>query len=175
MAGALSMAAGEYVSVGSQRDAEESDRAREALELETEPERELEELTSIYESRGLSRELAQQVAVELTAHDALGSHLRDELNINLELPARPTQAAVVSAAAFLTGAIGPVITASALSRSVRVPVTITLALVLLIVLGVVGAQLGRSKPFRAAVRVFLGGGLAMAVSYGIGALVGTAV
>ncbi|MGB2756913.1 MAG: VIT family protein [Acidimicrobiia bacterium] len=175
VAGALSMAAGEYVSVGSQRDAENSDRARETQELIDEPERELEELTAIYEGRGLSRPLAEQVAVELTAHDALGTHLRDELNINSDLPARPTQAALVSAAAFLTGAIGPVVTASVFSTSLRVPITILFALLFLVALGITGARLGRSESRRAAIRVFIGGGFAMAISYGIGALVGTAV
>lgn len=175
VAGALSMAAGEYVSVGSQRDAEEADRAREAEELATEPERELEELISIYEQRGLSRSLASQVAVELTAHDALGTHLRDELGIDPASPARPGQAAIVSAAAFATGAIGPVFSSWLLPSNARIWATIVLAMLLLVTLGAVGATVGRSNTGKAAVRVFIGGALAMLVSYGIGSLVGAAV
>ncbi len=175
VAGALSMAAGEYVSVGSQRDAEEADRAREAEELATEPERELEELVSIYEQRGLSRVLATEVAVELTAHDALGTHLRDELGIDPASPARPGQAAMVSAAAFSVGALGPVLAAWLLPISIRIWVTIVLALVLLLGLGALGATVGRSNTSKAAVRVFIGGALAMLISYGIGSLVGAAI
>ncbi len=174
VAGALSMAAGEYVSVGTQRDAEQADRAREAAELATEPDRELEELQGIYVQRGLDSVLALEVAKQLTEHDALGAHLRDELGIDQTTMARPTQAAVVSALSFAVGAVGPVITGSAISTSFRIPATFIAALLLLLGLGSLGASLGRSGQRRAVIRVFVGGGIAMLVSYGVGSLVGVA-
>ncbi len=173
VAGALSMAAGEYVSVSSQKDAEQADIALERAELQSDPAYELEELTRIYEARGLDRPLAEQVAKRLTEVDPLHAHLRDELGFSEDMYARPMQAAVVSAVSFTLGAGVPVIAMAVVPNELRVAVTALIALTLLAVLGSVGARLGGARRLRAAVRVTLGGGLAMALTAGIGRLVGS--
>jgi vacuolar iron transporter family protein len=175
VAGALSMAAGEYVSVSSQRDTENADVVVEARELDEHPDAELHELTLIYQRRGLTPALALRVAEALTAHDALSAHLRDELGLENERRARPLQAAGSSALAFTSGAILPLLAAAITGSSVRTLVTVVVTLVALVVLGVTGARLGGAGRLRATVRVTAWGAVAMAVTYGIGALVGTAV
>ena len=175
VAGALSMAAGEYNSVSSQRDTERADIERKSLELQETPEVELEELTQIYEQRGLDRPLARQVAIQLTKADALGSHVRDELGLVMGGSARPVQAAIVSAAGFLGGGLPSVLIAAMAPASVRIPVIAVVALALLALIGVVGARLGAAPTGRAALRVTLIGGVAMAISALIGNLVGAAV
>jgi VIT1/CCC1 family predicted Fe2+/Mn2+ transporter len=173
VAGAMSMAAGEYSSVSSQRDTELADIARETHELARFPEHELEELTQIYEGRGLDRPLAREVATQLMRTDPLGSHVRDELGIHPGAIARPVQAAVVSASSFAIGAALALLTAIAAPAGARIAVIAVVTLVLLAVLGVAGARLGGADPRRAALRITIGGGLAMAITAGIGALVGT--
>ncbi|MFO1536626.1 MAG: VIT family protein [Actinomycetota bacterium] len=175
VAGAMSMASGEYNSVSSQRDTEQADIEREARELHTVPERELEELTEIYVRRGLERDLARTVAEQLTAADPLGSHLRDELGIVAEGRARPLQAARVSAASFAVAALIPLLAVMLASAGTRVAVLVVASLASLAALGVTGACLGGAPPGRAAVRVLIGSGLAMAMTALIGRLVGTAV
>ncbi|MGI9539015.1 MAG: VIT1/CCC1 transporter family protein [Miltoncostaeaceae bacterium] len=174
VAGALSMGAGEYVSVSSQRDAEEADRAAEERELAEHPDEELDELVAIYESRGLSAELARRVAVELTQRDALDAHVRDEIGLDDERRARPMQAALTSAMSFVCGAIIPVL-AVALAGSLRVPTTIAVTLVGLAALGWLGASLGGAPPLRPAFRVLVWGAAAMAVSVALGSLIGAAI
>jgi VIT1/CCC1 family predicted Fe2+/Mn2+ transporter len=175
VAGAMSMAAGEYVSVSSQRDTEQADLARERRELVEEPDAELAELAAIYRERGLSEALASEVARELSRGDRLRIHARDELGIDIDNLARPLQAAWASASSFAVGAVIPLL-AIALSRAgIRVPIAIVVTLVSLAALGVVGARLGRAPVGRAALRVALGGAFAMAMTMGIGALVGTAI
>lgn len=177
-AGAMSMAAGEYVSVSSQRDAEQADIAREAHELETETESEHVELQKIYEKRGLDPELADKVATQLMEKDALGAHLRDELGITEHTKARPIQAAVVSALAFTSGALLPLlalIAAQVGSTAVQIGTIAVVALIALALSGGLAARLGHAPILKAALRVTIGGGLAMLVTYGIGRLVGTAV
>jgi vacuolar iron transporter family protein len=171
-AGTLSMAAGEYVSVSSQRDAEHADLVSERVELETNPEGELEELTQIYRSRGLSRELAHEVAVELSKSDRLAAHARDEIGINPNGLARPLQAAVVSALTFVVGAIVPILVVAIASASARIPATIAVALVALGVLGSIGARVGGAPVRKAAIRVLVGGSLAMVASLLIGQVTG---
>ncbi|MBK9178841.1 MAG: VIT family protein [Acidimicrobiales bacterium] len=174
-AGALSMAAGEYVSVSSQRDTELADLAREREELATAPEAELRELAAIYRDRGLSPELAGQVARELSQGDALAVHARDELNLDVDVLARPVQAAVVSALSFAIGALLPILTVLAIGASARVVVTVAVALAALGILGAVGAQLGGAPKGRAAIRVLIGGTLAMGITALVGRLVSVAV
>ncbi len=174
-AGAVSMALGEYVSVSSQRDSERADIARETWELHNEPERELAELTAIYQDKGLSHGLARSVAQELTAHDALGVHLREELGIDQEALARPTQAGALSALSFAIAAVIPLIVCATANRSLRVPLTVAVALVCLGLLGWIGASLGGARREIAAVRVLVGGALAMALTFAIGRLVGTTI
>ena len=175
VAGALSMAAGEYVSVSSQADTEAADTAKEKRELEEMPEAELKELTHIYVQRGLSRPLAEQVAQELTAHDALGAHLRDELGIVGHLSARPVQAALSSAAAFAVGALPPLLLAW-LWRGGSLSIAITaMTLVLLGVLGALAGWLGGASMGRGAARVLFWGALAMAATALIGKLFGANV
>jgi VIT1/CCC1 family predicted Fe2+/Mn2+ transporter len=172
VAGALSMAAGEYVSVASQRDAQEADLEREARELEANPQEELDELTLIYEHRGLSPELARQVAIELSERDLLGAHARDELGFDELTRADPIQAAWTSAASFAIGASLPVIAVSIGGGTLRMALTVLVALVGLVVLGVVGARLGRAPVRTGALRVVGWGALAMILTSGIGYLVG---
>jgi VIT1/CCC1 family predicted Fe2+/Mn2+ transporter len=175
VAGAMSMAAGEYVSVSSQADSEQADLARERQELETDDAGEHRELMGIYMSRGLDQELAKQVADELMAHDALGAHARDELGITDFSMARPLQAAAASAASFACGASLPLIVAALApieSALVAVPAT---ALVFLAGLGAVAARAGGAPLGIAAARVLFWGALAMAATAGIGQLFGTIV
>jgi VIT1/CCC1 family predicted Fe2+/Mn2+ transporter len=172
VAGATSMAAGEYVSVSSQRDAERADIAQERQELADDPEFEQAELTEIYLRRGLDRALAATVAERLMAADPLGSHVRDELGLQPGGLARPLQAAVVSAVSFAAGAVLPLLLIVLAPVGVRVPVTALAALVLLALLGVVGARLGGAPAGRAALRVTVGGALAMGLTALIGQLVG---
>ena len=174
VAGALSMAAGEFVSVSSQRDSEVADLALEERELAADPEGELRELASIYEGRGLSPGLARQVAEQLSRGDTLAAHARDELGLADARRARPWQAAWASAAAFTAGAAAPVLCALA-PGDARVPLVVVVALVALCLLGAVGARLGGAPMGRAALRVGLWGAGAMALTAAIGALVGTAV
>ena len=174
-AGSMAMGLGEYVSVSSQRDTERADIAQEVWELEHTPERELAELTSIYQERGLSHELARQVAVELTAHDALGTHLTEELGITEETLARPVQAAATSMLSFALGAALPLIAAALGSHGNRIAITLVVATLALVALGIAGAVAGGAKPLRPTLRVVVGGIIAMAVTMAIGRMFGTAV
>jgi VIT1/CCC1 family predicted Fe2+/Mn2+ transporter len=174
-AGALSMAAGEYVSVSSQRDTERADLERERTELLTSPELEQAELEQIYERRGLSPELAQQVAAELSRHDPLAIHARDELGLDPNALAKPVEASVVSALSFTAGAIVPIVVVALAPASLRVALTMAITLVGLVVLGSIGARLGGAPQWRAAIRVFIGGSLALAISLGIGRITGSVV
>lgn len=175
VAGAMSMAAGEYVSVQSQRDTENADIERERRELEEEPEREAAELAAIYEERGLDPELAHQVAAQLTAKDALGAHIRDELGITETLRARPIQAALISALSFALGAVVPVI-AAALSPPARVVmIGSATALTSLVILGGAAAYAGGAPMARGALRVAFWGALAMAITAAAGRLFGAVV
>lgn len=172
VAGAMSMAAGEYVSVSSQSDTEQADLARERAELATQPELELEELTQIYIDRGLSHDLAHQVAVQLMEKDALGAHLRDELGISEVTTARPIQAALTSAATFAVGAALPLAMVLLLPATMLVTSVSAASLVFLAILGALGARAGGAKVGRATLRVTFWGALAMALTAGIGALFG---
>ena len=175
VAGAMSMAAGEYVSVSSQSDTEGADLERERSELAGQPEFELDELTQIYVARGVEPDLARQVAAQMTAKDALGTHLRDELGISEVTTARPIQAAVTSAVTFAIGAAMP-LTMVVVSPANLLVWTVTIAsLLFLALLGAIGAQAGGAPVWRATLRVTFWGALAMALTAGIGALVGTAV
>lgn len=167
-AGALSMAAGEYVSVASQRDTEQADLERERHELATAPEAERDELAAIYRKRGLSLELANRVADELSALDRLAIHARDELGVDINALANPVQAAVVSAVSFVVGALVPVIVVALSSATLRVPLTMAVTLSGLVGLGTLGAWLGGAPRWRAALRVLIGGALALAISLGVG-------
>ncbi|MBN8539811.1 MAG: VIT family protein [Deltaproteobacteria bacterium] len=173
VAGAMSMAAGEYVSVSSQSDTESADLRREKAELESNPGFELEELAAIYVSRGLDSTLARQVAVQLTAFDAIGSHARDELGISDALSARPVQAALSSAAAFAVGAALPLMFVVIFPAKVLISSVSFGSLVFLVLLGVVAAKVGGANIWRGALRVGFWGALAMASTAGIGALFGT--
>ncbi len=173
IAGALSMAAGEYVSVSSQADAERADIVLEKKELMQNKEGELRELTQIYVARGLERALAGQVAKQLSAKDALGAHARDELGISKELRARPLQAAVASAASFSGGALLPVATAYIVPVALVVPSVFGACLAFLAGLGALGAWAGGARPLKPTLRVTFWGAFAMAITAGIGALVHT--
>ena len=175
VAGAMSMAAGEYVSVSSQADSEKAERAKEAWELEHQPKAERLELISIYKNRGLTKELAEQVADQMTAHDALGTHLRDELGLTKHFSARPLQAALASALAFAAGAILPVILAALFSGQLLIWVVSGAALVLLAALGAAGALLGGAPIWRPVVRVTFWGAAAMAATAAIGSIFGASV
>lgn len=175
VAGAMSMAAGEYVSVSSQADTEKADLAREEKELKRQPELERQELAGIYEKRGLEPDLARRVAEQLMAKDALEAHAQDELGISEVATARPIQAALASAASFTTGAALPLIAVLVSPLAVMVPTVSVACLVYLAVLGVIGARAGGANPVRAAVRVTFWGALALAATAGIGSLLGTAV
>jgi vacuolar iron transporter family protein len=174
-AGALSMAAGEYVSVSSQRDSERADLTLERKELRRDPEGELRELAGIYEGRGLQPELANRVARALTDRDALRAHAREELGLTEERQARPFQAAWASALSFSAGAILPVIAVAAAPGSARVAACVIVTVVALAILGWSGARLGGGSRTIATARVVIWGALAMVVTSGIGALVGAAV
>lgn len=175
VAGSMSMAAGEYVSVSSQSDTETADLARERNELATMPNAEKAELTGIYESRGLTPELAREVADQLMKHDALGAHARDELGLSEITAARPLQAALASAISFAVGAALPVLVAAMSPDSLLVRSVTGSALVLLTILGAVAARVGGASMARGAFRVAFWGALAMAASAVVGKLFGTQV
>lgn len=175
VAGAMSMAAGEYVSVSSQADTEQADLARERQELADDPGAEREELARIYVDRGLDHALALQVAEQLMAKDALGAHARDELGISEVTTARPVQAALTSAATFSAGAALPLATAALSPGNLAVYTVSGASLVFLAVLGALGAKAGGAPVARATARVTFWGVLAMAFTAGIGSLVGKAV
>lgn len=175
VAGAMSMAAGEYVSVQTQADTENADLAMEKRELHEDPHSELDELTAIYRHRGLEPALARQVAEQLTAHDALGAHARDELGITEELRARPLQAALASAGAFSCGAALPVLTALlAPVQNVATATTVS-TLAGLCLTGAMAARAGGASPTRGALRVMFWGALAMAAAAAVGRLLGAHV
>lgn len=172
VAGAMSMAAGEYVSVHSQSDTEKADLQREREELEASPAAELRELTAIYVGRGVSPPLAAQVAGELMAHDALAAHARDELGITSSGEARPLQAAIVSAASFSVGAMVPLLTCLALAGVYLQVGLVSVSLVALVILGALAAHAGGANLFKGALRVAAWGAAAMAVTAGAGHLFG---
>ncbi|WP_247892221.1 VIT family protein [Azospirillum sp. Sh1] len=175
VAGAMSMAAGEYVSVSSQADSEASNIARESGELSNLPEQELAELTSIYVGRGLSEPLARKVAEQLTAHNALSAHARDELGISEHTVARPIQAAFTSAATFAAGAALPVLGVVMTPLHLTAIVVSAFSLVLLAGLGALGAKVGGAGVWRATLRVTFWGAFAMALTAGIGWLFGATI
>lgn len=172
--GSLSMAAGEYVSVSSQRDVEAADLSLERRELAARPEHELEELVEIYEGKGLPEALARQVAEALTRHDALAAHAREELNIDIDALARPLQAAASSALSFAVGAALPLCAVALSPEGIRALVTLTAASLALSGLGGWAARLGGAPLQPAVLRVLLGGWLAMGLTMGAGALFGVA-
>lgn len=174
IAGAMSMAAGEYVSVGTQSDTENADLAKERLELATDQENELKELTGIYVGRGLTPDLAHQVALQLTAHDALGAHARDELGITEIVTARPLQAALSSAASFAVGAALPLIIALLTSTSQLIPNVAVTSLLCLAILGGLAAKAGGATIWKGAVRVTFWGALAMLATAAVGNFFGVA-
>ena len=175
VAGAMSMAAGEYVSVSSQADTEEADLARERRELATDDKNERAELASIYVARGLEAALAQQVADQLMAHDALGAHARDELGISDLQRARPVQAAFASAGTFSVGAAMPLLSVFFTPAATLAPVVTGTSLAFLAILGYVAARAGGARTAVGTLRVTFWGALAMALTYGVGALFGTVV
>ncbi|MEO6340030.1 MAG: VIT family protein [Caulobacteraceae bacterium] len=174
VAGAMSMAAGEYVSVSSQSDTERADLARETIELEVQPEFELAELTEIYVARGLEPDLARQVAVQLTAKDALGAHARDELGISEMSTAKPVQAAFTSALTFAAGAALPLVAAVLTPPGAIVPAVSIASIAFLALLGGVGARAGGAPVWKAVWRVTFWGAVAMAITAGVGAMFGVA-
>jgi VIT1/CCC1 family predicted Fe2+/Mn2+ transporter len=174
VAGALSMAAGEYVSVSSQRDAEQADIRLEERELRRHPDSELRELAGIYERRGLPPQLASEVALTLSRGGALEAHMRDELGLDEQRLARPFQAAWTSALSFSAGAALPLLAVAAAPAPARVGVAVVVTMTALALLGDLGARLGGAPRRRATVRVIAWGAVAMAVTAGIGALVGAA-
>ena len=175
VAGALSMAAGEYVSVYSQADSEKADLDRERKELQTDAEGERRELAAIYVGRGLDPALAKEVADQLTAHDALAAHARDELGISETRRARPMQAALASAASFALGAAMPLLVAAVVPDMHLIPSVGGASVVFLAILGALAARAGGAGAIMGAIRVTFWGALAMAVTAGIGSLFGTAV
>ncbi|WP_296820553.1 VIT family protein [Brevundimonas sp.] len=175
VAGAMSMAAGEYVSVSSQSDTEKADLARETAELATDREAEVEELAGIYVTRGVEPVLARQVALQLMEKDALGSHARDELGISEMSTARPIQAALTSALTFSVGAALPLLAAAVAPTATLLPWVVGTALAGLVLLGALGSSAGGALNVRSVLRVLFWGALAMAVTAGIGRLFGTVV
>lgn len=173
LAGALSMAVGEYVSVSTQKDTEMAMLERERYELETAPERELNELAVIYEGKGLSKATARTVAEELSAHDALAAHFDAELNIDPNELTNPWHAALASGAAFFAGAVIPLLAIALPPAHLRIPATFAAVLVALVITGMLSAHVGGAKKMRATIRVVMGGILAMAITFGIGKLFGT--
>jgi len=169
------MAAGEYVSVSSQRDSERADIRTETRSLADNPKKELAELTAIYEQRGLKPKLASQVAVQLHAHDAVSAHLRDEIGIDGDALANPVQAAAASAFAFSLGAVIPILAALSIGGRASVWAIVIVSLLALAVSGAIGALLGGGNRSWAATRVFVGGGMAMAITALIGHLIGKSV
>ena len=172
VAGAMSMAAGEYVSVSSQADTERADLAREKAELETQPDFELDELAGLYVARGVEPDVARVVAGQLMAKDALGAHAREELGISEITTARPVQAALTSAATFATGAALPLVTAIVVPAGVIVVAVSVASLLFLALLGGVGARAGGAPIVKAVVRVTFWGAIAMALTAGVGAVFG---
>jgi len=175
IAGAMSMAAGEYVSVSSQADTEDADLARERKELATDPKSETNELAQIYVGRGVEPALARQVAIQLMAKDALGAHARDELGISEVVAARPIQAALTSAATFAAGAALPLVAAVLSPAHLLAPIVFATSLFFLALLGALGARAGGAAVLKPTLRVAFWGAFAMAVTAGIGALIGKAV
>ena len=175
VAGAMSMAVGEYVSVSSQRDAEKADVEREKRELAGQPQAELQELATIYVKRGLEKDLAMKVAEQLSARDRLGAHMRDELGIDQSALSRPMQAAWISAASFAIFAVVPIAGLLLSPAALRIPLIAALSLVSLAALGAFGGYLGGAPMARASLRVTLGGALAMAVTALIGRILGVSV
>ena len=175
VAGAASMALGEYVSVSSQRDSEQSDIAKEKWELEHTPDIELAELAGIYRKKGLPQALAHEVAVELTRHDALKTHLAEELGIHEATRARPIQASVGSAGSFAVGAAIPLIAVSLFTEAMRFTGTIAVVVLTLVALGVSSSKYGGAKPASPVLRVVIGGLAAIAVTMAVGKLFGAAV
>ncbi len=175
VAGAMSMAAGEYVSVHSQADTEKADLERERKELVLSPEHELEELRGIYIDRGLDEELALEVAKQLTAHDALGAHARDELGISSVMSARPVQAAVFSAVSFAVGASLPLLVTALLAGSMMIPVVAVSSLVFLALLGGIAARAGGASVLTGSLRVLFWGAMVMGATALVGKIFGTVV
>jgi len=175
VAGAVSMALGEYVSVSSQRDSERAQLAKERTELHDDPDGELDELTALYAARGLRPETARQVAIELTAHDALAAHADAELRVDPNNLASPLRAAIASAMSFLLGALLPMVAILLPPPSARVAVTVVAVLLALAGAGAVSARLGGSSVRLAVARVVVGGAAGLALTYGIGHLFGTAI
>lgn len=173
-AGALSMAVGEYVSVSAQRDTEQAMLERERYELLHQPERELEELVSLYCAKGLKPETARVVAIELTAHDAFAAHADAEFRTDPDNLTNPVTAAFASAASFTIGGLVPLLTIILLPASVRVSATFAAVLLALVIVGVTSAKLGGASRRRATIRVVAGGAIAMAVTFGVGTLFGHA-
>ena len=175
VAGTVSMALGEYVSVSSQRDAEAAQLAQEKRELEETPDEEFAELVAIYEAKGLTPKTAQLVAAELTAHDALAAHLDAELNLDPDNFVNPIHAAAASAIAFSVGALLPLLAILLPPEHWRVPLTVLVVLLALAGTGALSARLGAANVSRAVLRVVVGGGVGLAITYAIGSLFGTAV
>lgn len=175
VSGAMSMAAGEYVSVHSQADTEQGDLSRERLELQFDPVAELKELEGIYINRGVEPATAMQVAKQLMLHDALGAHAHDELGISQIISARPVQAALASAASFAVGAALPLLVAATVSRDSLVAWLAGTALVFLAMMGVVAAKISAVSPWVSALRITFWGALALAVTAGVGTLFGVVV
>ena len=171
--GALSMAVGEYISVSSQSDSQRALIAKEREELRSSPDEELDELAGLYQSQGLSEKTARQVAIELTAHDALAAHLSAELNIDESEVVSPWAAAASSAVAFVSGAILPFAAIILLPEQVRIPLTCVIVVLALAGTGALGARIGGSPVARATVRVIIGGALALGATFLIGSLLGT--
>jgi VIT1/CCC1 family predicted Fe2+/Mn2+ transporter len=175
VAGAMSMAAGEYVSVSSQSDSEAADLAREKLELAAHPEHEQRELAAIYIKRGLSKELAIQVAEALMSHDQLEAHARDELGITEHSTAKPVQAALASAGSFVTGGLAPLLAVLIAPLSEELPILVGVTILALAILGVSGAKAGGARMIPAAVRVTIWGTIAMAITFAAGRLFHAAI
>ncbi|CAN5445040.1 VIT family protein [soil metagenome] len=175
VAGAMSMAAGEYVSVSSQADTETADLARETAELRDDPDAEHEELVQIYVRRGLDAQTARSVATQLMLKDAIGAHARDELGLSETTTARPIQAAVASAGSFAVGAVTPLLVVVLIPAGLLVPAVVLISTAGLALLGFVGALAGGARPWRATLRVTFWGLVAMGVTAGVGRLVGVAV
>jgi VIT1/CCC1 family predicted Fe2+/Mn2+ transporter len=175
VAGTVSMALGEYVSVSSQRDAEAAQLAQEMRELEETPDEEFAELVAIYEAKGLTPKTAQLVAAELTAHDALAAHLDAELNLDPDNFVNPVHAATASAVSFSVGAVLPLLAILLTPHHWRVPVTVLVVLLALVGTGALAARLSAANVNRAVVRMVVGGGLGLALTYAVGSLFGTVV
>jgi len=175
VAGAVSMALGEYVSVSSQRDAEAAQLAQEKRELEEMPEEEFAELVAIYEGKGLTPQTARLVAAELTAHDALAAHLDAELNLDPDNLVNPIEAALASAVSFTVGALLPLLAILLPPQHWRVPVCVVAVLGALAIAGAISARLGAANARRAVLRVVIGGALGLGITYAIGSLFGTAI